>query len=386
VGALPSGIVPVWCNGSTLSCATTPPAMPTLIGRYIYQLRSYDTLNQLYSNTFVNDTIIIAPPPPTVLDSTYVLGVSTNPSTIGVQVSGLSGASFSYFYLGARQTGTPALGNVIGTKRYAATQTVNSIESDTAGFNVTLLDPNSIIHLQKIVNTSSVQPNSSYNYPFTLIITNLTNTPLSNVVLTDNLQNSVPLNSNYSIISNTASGGLRANASFNGNSDINVTLPSSTLNGFGKDSAKFVMNLVPNGYSGTLSNIAYVSANTKWGTIVMQSTANTSASPLATKTPTTYLVSDLSLSIPEGFSPNYDGVNDYFVIIKPYNVTIDIEIFNRWGGVVYSNRNYNNDWNGKGTGNFAGQDLVDGGYYYSLRAVDNAGNAQIFKGYVIIQR
>jgi gliding motility-associated-like protein len=386
VGTLPSGIVPVWCNGGTLSCATTPPAMPTLIGRYIYQVRSYDTLNQLYSNTFVNDTIVIAPPPPTVVDSTYVLGVSTNPSNIGVQVAGLSGASFSYFYLGARQTGTPALGTAIGTKRYAATQTVNSVESDTAGFNVTILDPNAIIHLQKIVYPASVQPNSSYNYPFTLIVTNLSNTPISNVVLTDNLRNSVPLNSSFSVISNTASGGLRANASFNGNSDINVTLPSSTLNGLGKDSAKFVMNLVPNGYSGTLSNIAYVSANTKWGTIVMQSSSNTSASPLSTKTPTTYLVSDLSLSIPEGFSPNYDGVNDYFVIIKPYNVTIDIEIFNRWGGVVYSNRNYNNDWNGKGTGNFAGQDLVDGGYYYSLRAVDNAGNAQIFKGYVIIQR
>ncbi len=386
VNALPTGIVPVWCNGGTLSCATTPPAMPTLIGRYIYQVRSYDTLNQLYSNTFVNDTIIIAPPPPTVIDSTYVLGVSTNPSNIGVQVSGLSGASFSYFLLGNRQTGTPALGTTIGTRRFTTAQTVNGVESDTTGFNVTILDPNSIIHLQKIVYPPSIQPNSSYNYPFTLIVTNLSNTPISNVVLTDNLRNSVPLNSSFSVISNTASGGLRANAGFNGNSDINVTLPSSTLNGLGKDSAKFVMNLVPNGYSGNLSNIAYISANTKWGTIVMQSTANTSASPLATKTPTTYVVSDLNLSIPEGFSPNYDGVNDYFVIIKPFNVTIDIEIFNRWGNVVYSNRNYNNDWNGRGTGNFAGQDLVDGGYYYSLRAVDNTGNAQIFKGYVIIQR
>jgi gliding motility-associated-like protein len=385
VNPLPTGVVPVWCVVGTQNCATAAPAMPSAIGKYIYQVRSFDTATRLYSTTFVNDTLIIAPPPPIVVDSTYVLGVATNPSNIGVQVSGLSGATFNYFYLTAKQTGIPALGSTIGTKRYTVSQIVNSVESDTASFNVTLLDPNSIIHLQKIVDTGVMQSNSTYNFQFKLIVTNLTNTAISNVVLIDNLQNSVPNTSAYSVISNTATGGLKANSSFNGNSDINVTLAASTIAPLAKDTSKFVINLVPNGYSGVLTNIAYVKATTKWGTINMQSSELSISNP-ASKLPTKYQVRDLVLNIPEGFSPNNDGVHDYFVIIKPLNTTIDLEVFNRWGNVVFSSNNYNNDWNGKGTGNFAGQDLVDGGYYYTLRAVDDKGKAQVFKGFVIIQR
>jgi gliding motility-associated-like protein len=382
---LPAGTIPVYRIVGATAFSTTAPNMPTAIGRYIFQVSSYDTTNQLYSTNFVNDTIVIAPPAPQVIDSTYVLGVATNPATIGVQVSGLSGATFSYYYLGALQNGTPVLGNVIGTKKYAASQTVNSVESDTASFNVTILDPANLIHLQKIVDSGILQSNSTFNYPFTLVVSNLTNTTFTNIVLTDNLQNSVPLTSEYSIVKNTANGGLKANSSFNGNSDINVTLASSTLAPQAKDTAKFTMNLVPKGYSGNLTNVAYVKANTKWGTIIMQSSSSTKANE-TTKLPTKYYVKDLSISIPEGFSPNHDGVHDNFVIIKPYNITLDLEVFNRWGNVVYSSSNYKNDWDGRGTGNFAGQDLVDGGYYYSLRAVDETGKVQVFKGFVIIQR
>jgi gliding motility-associated-like protein len=145
------------------------------------------------------------------------------------------------------------------------------------------------------------------------------------------------------------------------------------------------MNLIPKGYTGSLTNIAYVKADTKWGTLVLQSSSNTS-NDLTSKNPTTYFVKDLKIYVPEGFSPNHDGVHDTFEIIRPYGMTIDIQVYNRWGNVVYSNSNYQNDWNGKGTGNFVGQDLVDGGYYYTLTALDKNGNVQVLKGYVIIQR
>ena len=382
---MPTGVVPVWCTIGTLNCSTIAPTLPTAIGKYVYQVRTYDTANQLYSTTFVNDTIIIAPPAPIVKDSTYVLGILSNPSNVGVQVTGLTGATFNYFYLANPQTGTPSLGSTIGTKRYTVSQTVNSIESDTSGINVTLLDPNSIIHLQKLVDTSVLQSNSTFNYQFRFIVTNLTNTPFNSVVIKDNLQNSVPLSSEFSIVSNSATGNLVSNNTFNGSTDINVTTAASALPPNGRDSAKFVMNLVPRGYNGNLTNIAYVSANTKWGIITMQSSAGSSSNPTI-KTPTVYEVKDIYISIPEGFSPNHDGVNDNFVIIKPYNVTLDLEIFNRWGNVVYSNKNYNNDWDGRGTGNFVGQDLIEGGYYYAIKAVDDRGNMKLFKGYIIIQR
>ena len=386
VTTVPPGCIPVWCDAQAANCVTTPPVMPTAIGKYVYQLRSYDTTAKVYSTDFVNDTIIITPPPPIVFDSTYVFGVASNPSNVSIQVAGLTGATFNYFVQNVKVNGAPNLGTIIGTKRYTVSQTVNGLESDTSGYNVTLLDPNTIIHLQKLVDAAILQPNSTYNYTFKFIVTNLTKYPFSNVVITDNLQNSVPITSEYNIVSNQSSGSLVTNSAFNGNSDINVTSTTSLLGAQGKDSAKFVMNLNPKGFSGVLSNIAYVKATTKWGVINMQSTSENSTNASAAKKATNYNVNDLQINIPEGFSPNYDGINDKLIIIKPYNVTIEIEIFNRWGNVVYSNKNYQNDWDGKGTGNFAGKDLVDGGYYYSIRASEGNGKGQLLKGSIIIQR
>jgi gliding motility-associated-like protein len=378
----PTGSIPAWCDVNAANCDTIAPKFPTIIGKYVYQLRSYDTTTLLYSTNYVNDTIVIAPPKPIAFDSTYVIGVTSNPSNVSLQVSGLTGASFNYYYLNNAFTGVPTLGNTPGVKKYTVSQTVNSVEGDTTTFGVTMLDPASIIHLQKIVDSGKLQSNSTFNYPFTFLVSNLTKYPFSNVVVTDNLHNSVPITSDFSVISNTATGGLIANNRFDGLNDINVIAPS-TLAPFAIDTSRFTMNLVPKGYTGTLSNIAYVKADTKWGTIVMQSSASATNGTYAS---TTYYVKDLPITIPEGFSPNHDGVHDYFVIIKPYNVTLDLQIFNRWGNIVYANSNYKNEWDGKGSGNFAGQDLVDGGYYYTLRAVDDKGATQVFNGYVIIQR
>jgi gliding motility-associated-like protein len=63
-----------------------------------------------------------------------------------------------------------------------------------------------------------------------------------------------------------------------------------------------------------------------------------------------------------------------------------LQVFNRWGSVVYYNKNYNNEWDGTGAENFIGSQLVDGGYYYSVKATDTKGETQLFKGFVIIQR
>ena len=378
----PIGTIPVWCEVNATNCVTVAPKFPTIIGKYVYQLRSYDTTTLLYSTNFINDTIVITPPKPVAFDSTYVIGVASNPSNVSLQVSGLAGASFNYYYLNNKLTSVPTLGNTVGVKKYTVSQTVNTIEGDTTSFSVTMLDPASIIHLQKIVDSGKLLSNSTFNYPFTFLVSNLTKYPFSNVVVTDNLHNSVPITSDFSVISNTATGRLIANSRFDGMNDINVT-SSSVLAPFAIDTSRFTMNLVPKGYTGSLSNIAYVKADTKWGTILMQSSASATNGTYAA---TTYYVKDLPITIPEGFSPNHDGVHDYLVIIKPFNVTLDLQIFNRWGNIVYANSNYKNEWDGKGTGNFAGQDLVDGGYYYTLRAVDDKGATQVFNGYVIIQR
>jgi len=58
------------------------------------------------------------------------------------------------------------------------------------------------------------------------------------------------------------------------------------------------------------------------------------------------LINDIPFFIPEAFSPNGDGINDKFEIkgLTKYK-TVEIEIFNRWGNVVYRSANY-----GEGSG------------------------------------
>jgi gliding motility-associated-like protein len=79
--------------------------------------------------------------------------------------------------------------------------------------------------------------------------------------------------------------------------------------------------------------------------------------------------------IPDGFSPNDDGINDRFVIrgVSP-ELTVGLEVFNRWGHRVYTADNYQNDWDGKpseGTGiNTAKTALPDGTYFYVVRISD----------------
>ncbi|MCH2215848.1 MAG: gliding motility-associated C-terminal domain-containing protein [Flavobacteriales bacterium] len=74
-------------------------------------------------------------------------------------------------------------------------------------------------------------------------------------------------------------------------------------------------------------------------------------------------------SVPQGFSPNGDGINDVFVItsLNEFFPNNSIQIFNRWGAEVLSAAPYNNDWAGKAeTGLNAGEVLPVGTYWYIL--------------------
>ena len=88
------------------------------------------------------------------------------------------------------------------------------------------------------------------------------------------------------------------------------------------------------------------------------------------------IVSDALFFIPEAFSPNGDGINDKFEIkgIAKYK-TVQIEIFNRWGNVVYRSDNYGEGqgksgfWDGKaGQGvRFGSGPVPSGTYFYVLK-------------------
>lgn len=71
--------------------------------------------------------------------------------------------------------------------------------------------------------------------------------------------------------------------------------------------------------------------------------------------------------IPEGFSPNSDGINDFLVVKKPAGLTVSLDVYNRWGGLVYRNNDYRNDWNG---GISVQNNVPAGTYFYVVRFSD----------------
>ena len=79
--------------------------------------------------------------------------------------------------------------------------------------------------------------------------------------------------------------------------------------------------------------------------------------------------------------------DDRFEIVRPTNTIISLEIFNRWGNAVYTSVDYKNDWRGKGSGNFLGQDVPDGTYYYIVNATNKTTNqVRNYVGFITLKR
>ena len=86
-----------------------------------------------------------------------------------------------------------------------------------------------------------------------------------------------------------------------------------------------------------------------------------------------------NLDIKNGFSPNNDGINDYFRINGLQNFPNNsLTIFNRWGTKVFSQNGYKNQWDGT----FEDKDLPDGTYFY----IFEDGKGKKYTGWVQINR
>jgi gliding motility-associated-like protein len=74
------------------------------------------------------------------------------------------------------------------------------------------------------------------------------------------------------------------------------------------------------------------------------------------------IIPSLPIVFPNVISPNDDGINDLFEI-KNLPENTDVLILNRWGNLVFSSSNYQNNWGGKDT---SGKELADGVYTYKF--------------------
>ena len=85
---------------------------------------------------------------------------------------------------------------------------------------------------------------------------------------------------------------------------------------------------------------------------------------------------------PNAFSPNGDGVNDLFspVLTDIDYETYDINIFNRWGDIVFQTNNYNESWDGT----FQGNNLPQAVYTYKITYKTRRGLEKQERGDIIL--
>lgn len=81
---------------------------------------------------------------------------------------------------------------------------------------------------------------------------------------------------------------------------------------------------------------------------------------------------ELELFIPNAFTPNASGTNDYFKIYGVGFSSYELFIFDRWGKVIHTAKNREQAWDG--TYDETGQPVPQGLYVYKVTVIDNAGN------------
>lgn len=88
-----------------------------------------------------------------------------------------------------------------------------------------------------------------------------------------------------------------------------------------------------------------------------------------------------SIYVPNVFTPNGDGINDVLTIYTKGITAFSIEIFDRWGQMVFTTTYPAICWDGRTNG---GVKVSDGVYYYVIKATSESGQDMSRKGTVTV--
>jgi gliding motility-associated-like protein len=91
--------------------------------------------------------------------------------------------------------------------------------------------------------------------------------------------------------------------------------------------------------------------------------------------------------VPNVFSPNYDGVNDYFGPAPSEDIVLieRLAVFDRWGALMYEVKNITTkDESKMWDGTFRGKEVNPGVYVYLIQLKLSDGNSRLLKGNVTV--
>lgn len=262
--------------------------------------------------------------------------------------------------------------------------------SSTPGkVNISVYAPAKIGLAKRVVGQPVKNTDGSFNLIYAFLLSNLGDVGISDLSLIDDL--SATFKGNSVVIERiNATGGLLINTNYNGSSDKNLLRSGNTLAKLSSGTVELQIRVMLDKTDGIFNNSAVAEGNSAVDNsrISDQSTDGLKPDPLtigdvSPAIPTSINLKKDDLFVPGGFSPNNDGINDYFVIANTAGKRINLDVFNRWGNLIYRSSSYQNDWNGRTTEGIHVGDEVPAGTYYYIITLDGADKRV---GYITINR
>jgi len=226
--------------------------------------------------------------------------------------------------------------------------------SNSAAMNLEVVNCSDITITKSVDNPT---PFIDDNVVFTITVTNTGQAQFQNIIVNEAIPNG------YAFVSMVVSHGT-----YNNNTGI-WTIP--TLNANQVATLQLTVKVL---FSGDYLNTATITSSDPVDVDVNNNTASASVEPKC-------------LVVYNEFTPNDDGANDVFTIkCAEHFPNNSLEVFNRYGNLVYKTRYYQNDWKGISNvnGTFDGSVLPTGTYYYVFDTGDNSGTVKT--GWVYIMR
>jgi len=264
-----------------------------------------------------------------------------------------------------------------------------SATTGTVNITVTPAPIPAKIGLAKNLSKTVKNIDGSFDLTFTFTMVNIGEIDAKNLSLTDDLSTTF-LGATVVIKKITSLGTLIVNNSYNGTSDKQLLSNNNILKAQSKEQIEILANIILGEQTGVFKNSAFLEGvSAKTGELLTdQSTDGFNPDRYVTgdfspKEPTIITLNKGEIFIPGGFSPNNDGINDFFVIENAQGKQIALEVYNRWGNRIHKATKYENNWAGKTTeGIHIGDDVPAGTYYYII-TIDNKDKRV---GYITINR
>ncbi|MFN7911961.1 MAG: gliding motility-associated C-terminal domain-containing protein [Bacteroidota bacterium] len=360
-----------WSNGSTSNSIVVTPSNTAS-----YSVITTNTCGSSSANVSVN---VIAIPTLQLSNLNVNLCYGTNTIIIAStnytnNLNWSTGASSTQLNINNSGVYTASVTNVCG----------NAVQNVTVSIYPELsLAPqgNSVICNTNLTNYSVASlPDAVYNWAGASIIgpTNLTNAQLNaGGIYTVSVTNTITNCSNTVTFSVNQ---VNTNALFSASSLSGDAPLSVNFNNLSSGATNYVWSFSNLG-SSTNTNSAYTFNSPGIYTVTLVASLNGTCNSIYTQEIT---VNEGLGIIPEVVTANGDGKNDLFQIkgLERF-VNNHLQIYNRWGNLVYEAKPYKNDWAGKNNVGINSGLLPSGTYYVILNF--GSENSEVYKGYVQLQ-